>query len=75
MPIYEYTCDKCGRTFELLLASRSAKASCPDCGSSRLTRLFSTFAAHDGSAASPCAEGKCPGSGPSSCAGGGCPFA
>jgi len=61
MPIYEYTCDKCGLSFEQLLASSSAKAKCPECGSSKVTKQFSAFAAHQGgAAASPCGRGDTP---------------
>jgi putative FmdB family regulatory protein len=74
MPIYEYTCDECGRSFELLLANPKSKAACPHCGSVKLAKQFSTFAAHNASA-SPCDSGKCPGQMPSGgCGGGSCPF-
>ena len=78
MPIYEYMCAGCGKNFEVLLASRTAKAACPHCGSRKLKRLFSTFAAHGGvSTAPPCDSGRCPAAGTvssGSCAGGQCPF-
>jgi len=32
MPIYEYTCQHCGQTFEELLPQAAACRSCPDCG-------------------------------------------
>lgn len=44
MPIFEYQCQSCGGEFELLVASSSAKASCPECSSSRVKKRFSLFA-------------------------------
>lgn len=46
MPLYEYTCRDCGKTFEKLVASRERDAGlmCADCGSKRVRRLVSTFA-------------------------------
>jgi len=76
MPIYEYTCDDCGKDFDALVSSASAKNPCPHCGSKKVTKQFSTFAAHDGSS-TPCKSGGCPsmsvpaGGG---CGGGKCPF-
>jgi putative FmdB family regulatory protein len=79
MPLFEYACGACGKTSELLLASSRSKAACPHCGSRKLRRLLSTFAAHAGAASSalPCASGRCPTAGQAvagSCAGGKCPF-
>lgn len=76
MPVYEYSCEGCGHDLELLVMG-SAKPVCPDCGSKKLQRKFSTFAARQGMASTPsCADGGCPGSrgGKSACASGGCPF-
>jgi len=44
MPIYEYKCSACGKTFEhLLLNSQSAeKPSCPDCGNVKVNKIMST---------------------------------
>jgi putative FmdB family regulatory protein len=43
MPLYEYECRGCGKTFEALVdASRTAK--CPACDGVDLTRLLSVFA-------------------------------
>ncbi|HEX5410276.1 MAG TPA: zinc ribbon domain-containing protein [Terriglobia bacterium] len=45
MPIFEYTCQKCKKTFEKLVLSRDQPAPiCPKCGSKRTERQFSTFA-------------------------------
>ena len=40
MPIYDYTCEHCGRTFELLVRATTVEA-CPHCGCERLQRLIS----------------------------------
>lgn len=80
MPVYEYTCEGCGEELELLVASSRRRPACPDCGSRKLTRRFSTFAAHGGSrSASPCESGRCPAldagdAGVPDCGGGKCPF-
>ena len=44
MPIYEYTCRDCRSEFELLVPSSAHKPACPDCGSKKLEKKFSTFA-------------------------------
>lgn len=45
MPLYEYTCADCGKTFELLVKSASDTPACPHCGGVKLSKQFSTFAA------------------------------
>ena len=44
MPIFEYTCSKCGRNFEELVRSAGQKVTCPACGSSKIEKNFSLFA-------------------------------
>jgi putative FmdB family regulatory protein len=44
MPIYEYSCGKCDKEFELLVRSANDKGVCPHCGSQKLTKKFSVFA-------------------------------
>lgn len=45
MPIYEYRCESCGRKFSVLVSRMGQEAeSCPRCGGSSLTRLYSRFA-------------------------------
>ena len=78
MPLYEYICRKCGKAHELLVASSGRKVACPDCGSTKMERQFSTFAAHSGAGRSGqfagCpAAGSCPSGG--DCASGHCPMA
>ena len=45
MPIYEYHCDTCARDSEVFVRNRSQKLRCPECGSTRLQRRLSAFAA------------------------------
>lgn len=40
MPIYEYSCRKCGADFELLVRNKKTPA-CSACGSDDLSRRFS----------------------------------
>jgi len=42
MPIYEYECRQCEKTFEILQRA-DEKVSCPSCGSGRLKKLLSVF--------------------------------
>ena len=48
MPIYEYTCDDCGRLTSVFLKSMNAKmkAACSQCGGKKLSRTLSRFAYH-----------------------------
>lgn len=43
MPIYEYSCKKCGKTVELLqkMGSDGAGVPCPACGETALVKLLS----------------------------------
>lgn len=45
MPIFEYQCEVCETTFERLLLRPQAeqRMTCPQCGSQRTAKLFSTF--------------------------------
>ncbi len=80
MPLFEYVCQACGKPFEALLKSSASRpAGCPACGSKKIARQLSTFAAVASSSSAPaCASGACPSGacGPSSggCAGGSCPW-
>ena len=43
MPIYEYKCESCGRTFEkLVFTSDKENIECPKCGDTRVKRLLSS---------------------------------
>lgn len=44
MPLYEYRCKGCRRRVTVLVRESSeSRPTCPHCGSSELTRLFSSF--------------------------------
>lgn len=46
MPTYDYECDACGHRYELFQQiSENPKKKCPECGKSKLRRLFGTGAA------------------------------
>ena len=51
MPIFEFICEDCGRTFEELLRSSSviAEVRCPHCESSQVHKKISRIAARIGS--------------------------
>lgn len=40
MPIYEYTCKKCDKKFEMLVMGKDRPV-CPDCGNVKVKRLLS----------------------------------
>ncbi len=46
MPIYEYVCKSCQKSFEKLVKSMSGeeKVKCPECGSSKTAKALSVFA-------------------------------
>jgi putative FmdB family regulatory protein len=78
MPIYEYTCSKCGHSFEHLVRTLSAPVpACPECGASKPRKELSAFNAGSSTPdPEPCAAGACPAGDAdrSPCAGGGCPY-
>lgn len=61
MPIYEYVCKKCSNKFELLRLSINGFKSveCPECGSHKVVKEFSTFAPAVSGAAGGCADSTC----------------
>jgi putative FmdB family regulatory protein len=42
MPIFEHKCQQCGHKFEKLVFGKE-EIKCPQCGSTSLDKLFSTF--------------------------------
>jgi putative FmdB family regulatory protein len=42
MPIYEFQCEVCECRFDELVSGEAIAPPCPDCGSERVQRLFST---------------------------------
>ena len=71
MPIYEFHCEKCGDDSEILVRSADwSGTKCPHCGSGKLAKKFSTFAAAGaGSDASACETGGGRGGGGGCCGG------
>jgi putative FmdB family regulatory protein len=47
MPLYEFDCEECHQPFDKFVRSINAvnEASCPTCGSDRVTKKISSFAA------------------------------
>lgn len=46
MPIYEFSCGKCGQDSEVLVRSTDWEGTpCPHCGSKKLSKKLSVFAA------------------------------
>ncbi len=54
MPIYEYACPRCGKSFEELIVRRAdeAEVKCPSCGAADVSRQMSRPAAVGGGGAS-----------------------
>jgi len=71
MPIYEYSCKKCGHQFEELVQSSADPIACPQCTESNVEKMFSTFGVGVVGDSLPCASGAChlPEPGPSCCQG------
>jgi len=46
MPLYEYNCLECNDKFEELVSSNDATVKCPNCGSEKTVKQFSTFASN-----------------------------
>lgn len=71
MPVYEYKCHGCDERFEQLVRSVDGDdgMKCPQCGSTKVERLLSVFAARDGGSAAPASACQQCGE-----AGGSCPF-
>ena len=53
MPIYEYRCESCQRSFEALVTRAEPQAECPECGSRQLAREMSVFASGVGAETAP----------------------
>ena len=62
MPLYEFHCGKCEKDFELLVpTSKWEGTPCPHCGSKKLEKKLSTFAASVNPISfAPCDAGPCP---------------
>ena len=44
MPVYEYSCSRCGTEFEYLVLRSSPPAECPECHGSDLEQMISLYA-------------------------------
>ncbi len=62
MPLFEYHCEGCGKAFEFLALNASEKpGDCPACGSKKIERTLSVFAApRAGKGESDACEGESP---------------
>ncbi len=76
MPLFLYTCKKCGTSSEILVRSDKEKPECPECGSRQMEKQLSLFAAVSGSSTPelPCAGGACSLPYGGGCPGGSCPL-
>ncbi|MBD3222205.1 zinc ribbon domain-containing protein [bacterium] len=62
MPIFEFVCGQCGRTFEELMTfaqMEAGEAACPGCGSSQVQRNLSSFATGTGGGGGTAPVGGC----------------
>jgi len=61
MPIFEFSCDKCEKDFELLVRSTKweGSAACPHCGSKKLQKKLSVFASAGAPASTPATPAAC----------------
>ncbi len=56
MPFYEYTCESCGKDFEILARTMTPETpACPECGHKKVTRKLSVFGVGSGQPAAPAA--------------------
>ncbi len=70
MPLFEYNCKKCDKSFEILQRNNK-KVICPNCGGTSLEKLFSVFS-KGASSELPSCEGSVPSCAPSRCGTGTC---
>lgn len=67
MPIYEFSCDQCGREFEELVLSQKEDVACPDCHSVEVKKLMSAasfkssgnFSSNAGTSCAGCSSSSC----------------
>ncbi|MBR2374453.1 MAG: zinc ribbon domain-containing protein [Lentisphaeria bacterium] len=67
MPIFNFTCSKCGKTFETLLKNRSEQAECPACGSTEVTAAPNRISVGRSNSNSCPNQALCPGAAASGC--------
>lgn len=55
MPIYEFSCTKCGHQFEKLQKNAGVETvTCPNCGSTEVSKELSSFSATGSSSTTSC---------------------
>ena len=59
MPIFEYRCRECGKSFEAIVHSSSPRTVCKSCGSKKVDQLLSVFAVAGGSSTAAAEPGPC----------------
>jgi putative FmdB family regulatory protein len=75
MPIYEYSCSKCGKQFEVLIRSdRDIPKKCTSCGATGIRKQFSSFAVSAAQNTNPVASCEGCGSAGTGCGSGSCPM-
>jgi putative FmdB family regulatory protein len=76
MPLYEYECKDCNHQVEVLVPRPDSKATCPDCGSKKLSKLLSVIGSPviSGGVRSRSVDVEPGNCGRSQCASGGCMF-
>jgi putative FmdB family regulatory protein len=52
MPMFDFRCDDCNKSFEELVRRDYKEVPCPRCGSTKTQRLLSTFSSRTGGARS-----------------------
>lgn len=58
MPIFEFTCNDCGKQFEKIVkASADSSPECPECGSCNVSKGLSTFSTSEKASATACFSG------------------
>ena len=57
MPLFEYLCQDCGRSFEKIVPRYDSPADCTHCNSGRVEKQLSVFAVAGGSTSEPASEG------------------
>ncbi len=68
MPIYEFSCKKCGKCFEALVSIGAEKnVACPECGSKDIQKLISCFGIGGGSSRISSSSSSCTTCSTSSC--------
>jgi len=64
MPLYEFRCDDCGKSSEILMISTEDRPECPECGSTSMTKLLSAHSSMSGPV-----KNRMPGPGDTACCG------